>query len=91
MSNIYIHKPEKWSTQKCERIAKRWTKDAYGTMHPFPGYLGGSRFAGEITYNGGIVINDQWYRGEFFSLPNVPKEFNIIYVNTWGWRLIKQD
>jgi len=65
---------EVWNKSKCERIARRLGKDYFGTTFPFPGYL--YMLAHMVEFYG-------------TKLPTVAKEFKIIYVPTWGYRLVK--
>lgn len=90
--DYYHFEVETWSVKKCEHLAKHVATDGLGTPYPFCGYIGSGysippRF-GPIRYNGGVVAGDEWYPGEYRPFPNLPEGFEIVYVSTWGWRLI---
>jgi hypothetical protein len=84
---LYQHKVENWDATKCDKAVNYEASDGLGTKYPFKGYLG-THF-GPIRYNGGCVRDGEWYQGENFPLPNIPKNFKIVYVMCWGWRIIK--
>ena len=44
---------------------------------------------GTIRYNGGKIINGEWYEGEIFQLPILPAGFKWVYRLSWCWRIIK--
>lgn len=89
----YVHPRETWDKKKCERMAKRIVKDGMGTSYPWPGYIGswagnGCGY-GRIRYNGGCVREEEWYEGEEWLLPIVHKDYVIIRVPSWGYRIIR--
>lgn len=88
---LYQHPQAEWDQKKCERLAKRIARDGMGTKYHFRGYIhpGEIGHIGGIRYNGGTVIDDEWWQGEEHQLPKLPDGFKFIYVSTWGWRLIK--
>lgn len=92
---IYQHKPEVWDAATCEKKAKHRAKDGMGTPYPFRGYIGSSACRpstfGTERYNGGIVINGEWYQGEHRPFPILAKGFEIVVVPSWGWRIVKKD
>lgn len=95
MTDYYVHPREVWDAKTCEKLAKHTAKDGLGTPYPFKGYLGSSasippRF-GKIRYNGGKVINGEWYQGEEFPLPEVAEGYEIVKVPSWGWRIVKKE
>ena len=49
---------EIWDTKKCARIVNRVSKDAYGTKHPFTGYLG--QHCPEVAEGFKVVYVDTW-------------------------------
>lgn len=57
------------------------------TPYPFRGYIG--NHYGAVRYNGGCTRNGVWYQGEFFRLPIVHQDYEIIHVPTWGYRIRK--
>lgn len=84
---IYQHPAEVWTAAKCAKEVKKVATDGMGTPYPFKGYIGDSKY-GEKRYNGGCVREGEWYEGEYFPLPIVPKGYKIIRVRTWGYRII---
>lgn len=93
-TEFYQHKAETWDEKECESIANSTAKDGLGTPYPFKGYMGCSTSIppkyGSIRYNGGCVREGAWYDGEFFPLPNVHENYEILYVPCWGYRLVKK-
>ena len=85
--SIYQHPQVAWDTKKCERFAKARFTDAFGTRSHLPGFMLGKY--GNQMYNGGCVREGKWYAGEYFPFPKIPYNFQIIYVPTWWFRLIK--
>ncbi len=86
--NIFRHEPEVWDAKKCLKISKRKCTDAYGTKDHLAGFLHDSY--GVKMYNGGCVRDGEWYEGENYPTPTVAKGFEIIYVRSWFFRLIKK-
>jgi hypothetical protein len=90
---IYNYPAEIWDAKTCEKKAKHLATDGLGTKYPFRGYIGSSASRptayGTETYNGGIVINNEWYNGTNRPLPIVANGFKIVVVPTWGWRIVK--
>lgn len=86
---LFQHPQETWDAKKCEKLAKKKSSNA-----PFKGYLGSSASIppafGEIRYNGGCIRNEEWYQGENRPLPLVADGYEIIFVSTWGWRIVKK-
>jgi len=94
-TEYFQHPAETWNKQKCEKIANSIAKDGLGTPYPFRGYIGSSTSTppkyGSVRYNGGCIRNEEWYQGEFFPLPIIHDSFEIIFVPTWGYRLVKKN
>lgn len=92
---IFHHPQETWDEAKCDKLAKRYERDGMGTRYPFPGYIGSYAsmppMFGEILYNGGCVHNSEWYQGEFFPLPILPDNYEIVSVLNWGWRIVRKE
>ena len=91
----YYFPKETWDTKKCAKLARHRRRDGLGTPYPFRGYLGSSAsmppFFGKIRYNGGCTHGDTHYEGEVRPFPNIPEEFVIVVVPTWGWRIRRVD
>lgn len=90
---IYQYKPEVWNEARCKKLAAHRAKDGLGTPYPFLGYLGSSACCpatfGTTKYNGGTVINGEWYEGTCKPFPIIPKTYKIVLVPSWGWRIVK--
>ena len=86
---LYVYPAEVWDAKKCCKVAKHFARDGLGTKYPWPGYIG-SHY-GETRYNGGTVIDGEWYQGVFRPLPVVADGFTIIRMLSWGWRLIANE
>ena len=88
----YEYPPEIWDAKKCAKAAKHWHRDGYGTKHHRPGYIGCSTSIGgygRTRYNGGTIINDEWYKGIIRHLPKVAEGYKIVQVLTWGFYIVK--
>lgn len=93
--SLYIHPRETWTEPQCAKLVKRRTKDAFGTLHPFPGFVstaaGGYPGPGQtVYYNGGCIREGEWYNGEYFPLPIIPEGYDFIDLPTWGIYLRKK-
>jgi hypothetical protein len=53
---IYTFPKEKWDYKKCEKLAKRKSKDSYGGIRP-QGLLWSSEIGKTCTYNGGTYVD----------------------------------
>ena len=87
-------KPEVWDAKKCAKIAKRRSKDGYGTRHPYPGFIEADSAPygyGKRSFNGGIVRDNEWWEGTNVPLPVVPPEYVFIHRLSWGMYLIRRD
>lgn len=86
---LFEHPQETWDAAKCEKLAKKKEANA-----PFKGYIGSYASIppafGPIRYNGGCVRNNEWYQGENRPFPIVADRYEIIFVSSWGWRIIKK-
>lgn len=92
---LFQNPPDVWDEKQCEKAAKHWYRDGYGTKHHRQGYLG-DHF-GKVRYNGGCVRpmnapreKQHWYQGENFPLPIVADGYEIIHVLTWGYYIQKK-
>ena len=90
---IYNYPIEVWNKETCEKAAKYRAKDGLGTPYPFRGYIGSTASVpaayGVTRFNGGTVIDGQWYEGINRPHPIVAKGFEIVSVLSWGWRIVK--
>jgi hypothetical protein len=94
-NNYYVHPQETWGKAECEKRAKHYARDGLGTKYPFPGYLGSSASVcsqfGRTRYNGGCVIDGEWYVGKEIPFPAIHEDYEIVVVRTWGWRIRKKE
>jgi hypothetical protein len=90
----FKHPQETWDVKKCNLLVKRTIVDGLGTKHHLKGML----HAGElghyyhgmtVNYNGGTIINGEWWPGEEWTLPKLPEGFEIVLVPTWGYRIVR--
>lgn len=86
----YQHPVEKWSAEKCTKECKRLCKDGLGTPYPSKGMLPHIK-SGKVRYNGGIVIKDDWWKGEERYMPELAKGYKWVYIPTWCWKIIKEE
>jgi hypothetical protein len=88
-STYYQYRPEVWDAKTCAKKAKHLATDGLGTPYGFLGYIG-SHY-GQHTYNGGTIINGEWYQGENKPLPEVAPGFQIVRKPTWGWQIVRLE
>ena len=53
------------------------------------GELGHYALGMSVRYNGGTVIDGEWWQGEEWQLPLLAEGYEIVHVPTWGYRIIK--
>lgn len=88
--NYFIKKREVWDEKLCKKLANATATDGMGTKYPFKGYVGHRVREVVVKYNGGTIIDGQWYQGVITPRPLLPKDYEFINVTSWGLRLIKQ-
>ena len=86
ISPLYSLPQEVWDEARCQQAAKHTATDGLGTKYPFKGYIGNNY--GETRYNGGCVRDGQWWQGEYRPLPRIASGYEIVYVPSWGWRIV---
>ena len=84
---MHVMPREKWSFDKCHRKARSFHTDGLGTRSNMRGYC---HFPYPQVYNGGTVVDGQWYNGILQELPEVPASFEFIYIISWGYQLINR-
>lgn len=89
---IYQHPQETWDEKTCARLAKRRWRDGMGTQMRTPGYLGCNQPYSEHSF--GLLgqrqfINGESYEDEFFPFPILAPGYEIKWVVTWGWFIVK--
>ena len=81
----YTYPQETWNRATCAKKANHTATDAVGTKYPFKGYIGPSLATcpydgyGKLQYNGGTVIEGDWYEGIIRPLPEIHSDFEIVY------------
>lgn len=87
----YRHPQETWDSAKCAKVAKGIIRDGMGTPYPRGHFHHGHYAHGaHVTYNGGTVINGDWYPGESWPLPIVADGYKIEHTSL-GYRLVKSE
>jgi hypothetical protein len=84
----YVHPQQKWDAKLCKRIAARKLKDAFGTPHPYRGYVYGAN-PYPVCYNGGCIRGDTWYNGEVRPLARLARGYEWKHIPTWGYHVVK--
>jgi hypothetical protein len=84
----YTYPREKWDEKKCRKLARAIQRDGVGTPYPFRGYVG-NILRKTQDYNGGTVINDEWYQGVIHLLPEIPPNFQFVMRISWGYQIIE--
>lgn len=82
----YVYPQETWSAKKCHKAARHIDKDGLGTPYPFRGYYS---IQTHVRYNGGTVIDGEWYQSVVRLLPRLAEGFVWRYRLTWGWQIIQ--
>lgn len=84
----YRHPQEIWSAKECEKRARHAPIDPWGNRPPegIIASIGSSypQYGQTLRYNGGKVIQGEWYEAEHVPLPLIPKSFEIVSLRTWG-------
>ena len=78
-----------WGEAECANRAAHVAKDAMGKPFPHPGSLKGPY--GAVPHSNGTIVGGEWYKGTYHPLPKLAEGYEIIYLPTWGYRLIKQE
>jgi hypothetical protein len=84
----YHHAPqETWSVAECEKARKYAPADHWGNRPP-KGIIQGSADArpryGRQRFNGGIIIDGEWYDGTDNPYPIVPDPYVLAWLTSWG-------
>lgn len=89
-SALYHYPREIWNKAKCEKLVKRNLANGYGDKWPFKGYLYEAEIKLLERYNGGTIINSKWYQGYLKLLPELAPGYKIIFITSWGYRIVKE-
>ena len=87
--DIFTHPTETWTPEQCRKAARQRMRDGLGTVGGPKGLIAPSgscrlQYGSTIRYNGGTVINGEWYAGEHKPLPVLPDGFEFRSVTSWG-------
>ena len=80
----YQHPQPVLTEEDCKKAQRRAT-DAFGGRWPHPGHY--PTPVGVREYNGGCVRDGQWYAGENFPEPKLPKGWKLTYIASWGYHI----
>ena len=86
---LFTHPQETWSEAECAKRAKKINRDGLGTVGGPRGLINCDSasypsYGQTRRYNGGTVINGQWYAGESVPLPIIPDSYRFRTVCSWG-------
>jgi hypothetical protein len=85
----YVYPTETWDAAKCARMARCVTRDGMGTPYPLRGMIWW--LPKSQDYNGGTIIQGEWYQGVVHSLPILAEGYRWESIPTWCWRIIGPD
>lgn len=90
----YHHKQEVWDARECARRARRAPRDAWGNKPPkgIIAYVGSNyaQYGQTVRYNGGIVVDNDWYQSEHRPLPIIPDTYEFYVIPAWGKAIRKK-
>ena len=78
---------EVWDLKRCGKAAKYAPKDHWGNRPPKGIIVADSAsmpLYGKRRYNGGIVIDGEWYEGTDNPYPLVPPPYGLFWLSAWG-------
>ena len=84
----YTHPQETWTEAECAKRARYAPADAFGNKPP-KGIIASNassypQYGQTVRYNGGRVINGEWYQSECRPLPIIPASYEIVPLTSWG-------
>lgn len=82
----FTYPQETWNAAKCAKAAKHRGADGLGTPHAFTGYQ--PYLPRTQDYNGGTIVNGEWYQGVIHHLPKLAKGYKWVSVCSWGLRIV---
>lgn len=83
---MHVLPREVWNLEKCTKLANRIDTDGMGTPFSLRGHV---TFQYPQVYNGGTIIDGEWFNGIYQDLPEIPEGFTFVHRSSWGWQLIK--
>ena len=92
--NVYSHPQEIWDEAECVRRAK-FNPKKYGVKNPWPGLIAYSsspyaEYGTTVYWNGGKIINNEWYQYEHKPLPVIPDSYEFVQRLSWGTYIQKR-
>lgn len=84
----FTYPVETWSETECRYHAANAPADAFGNKPP-KGIIASSastspQYGQTQRYNGGTVINDEWYEAVARPLPIIPDTYEFYKLSSWG-------
>ena len=84
----YTHPQETWDEKECAKRARNAPEDHWGNRPP-KGLISniGSphpQYGQTRRYNGGKIIDGDWYEAESLPLPSIPESYEIVSLLSWG-------
>ena len=84
----FTHPRETWDEKECLKRSKSAPADFWGNCPP-KGIIASSassypEYDQTIRFNGGRVINGEWYEKECRPLPVIPDSFEFVKLVSWG-------
>lgn len=84
----YTHPQETWGEKECLKHSKSAPADFWGNKPP-KGIIARSassypEYGQTIRFNGGRVIDGEWYEAESRPLPIIPDSFEFAKLCSWG-------
>jgi hypothetical protein len=87
----YTHPQETWDKKECAKRAKYAPANVYGDKPP-KGIIASNassypQYGQTIRFNGGTVIDEQWYKAVAVPLPSIPDTYEFVNLSSWGKRI----
>jgi hypothetical protein len=84
----YTHPQETWNEAECAKRARHALADHWGNKPP-KGIIASNassypQYGQTIRFNGGTVINGEWYQAESRPLPVIPASYEFSKLSSWG-------
>lgn len=87
----YTYPQQIWDEAECAKRARHAPPNAYGDRPP-KGIIASNaspypQYGQTIRYNGGTVIDGEWYEAVAMPLPLIPDTYEIVSLSSWGKRI----
>lgn len=95
MSDTYTYPQETWDESECVRRARYAPADFWGNKPP-KGIIASSAssypmYGQTISFNGGTVIDGEWYKSVHKPLPIIPDTYEFYKLVSWGTIIRKKS